>query len=166
MSDDDILLESLEEVEESDNELQAPKKPRGRPVKVAGEEKKKYNTKPLDPDRIKKPRTEKQIEAWNKALTARQLVRDNRKTASFEEKEKANNEIAEKERVMKEDLEKKIIRKAVSIKKKQIKKEILLDEISDDDTPMEEIRKIMKPKKVQPVRIQPERTVKQELIFY
>ena len=89
----------------------------------------------------KKPRTEKQIEAFKKVLEKRN---ENRK-ARAEEREK----IAEEEKVV---LEEKIMKKAVSIKKKQIKKQIVLDDISDDDEPMEEIKqKIVKSKKIVPL---------------
>lgn len=72
---------------------------------------------------VKKPRSEKQIEAFKKA-------RENRMS-----KIEINN--TEKKRL----LEEKILSKALSIKKKQIKKGYYLDSISDDETPIEEIKK-------------------------
>lgn len=89
----------------------------------------------------KKPRTEKQIEAFKKVIEKRN---ENRKIRA-EEKEK----VAEQEKIV---LEEKIIKKAVSIKKKQIKKQIVLDDITDDDEPIEDIKhKIIKSKKIVPV---------------
>lgn len=83
--------------------------------------------KPLAEIITKKPRSEKQIEAFKKA-------RENRMS-----KIEINN--TEKKRL----LEEKILSKALSIKKKQIKKEYVkgydLDSISDDETPIEEIKK-------------------------
>ena len=85
----------------------------------------------------KKPRTQKQIDAFQKVIEKRN---ENRKMR------------AEQKQILKEEekviLENKIIKKAVSIKKKQIKKELVLDDISDDDEPIEEIKqKIVKSKK-------------------
>lgn len=74
----------------------------------------------------KKPRSEKQIEAFKKA----QAKRDENRVKQKEETKKV--------------LEEKILQKAVSIKKKQIKKMKVLEDVSDDDTPMEEIKQIQR----------------------
>lgn len=76
-------------------------------------------------EKVKKPRTEKQIEAFKKA-----------------QENRAKN-ISLKKELGKKALEEKILQKALSIKKKQINKQYdlaVLDQISDDETPMEEIK--------------------------
>jgi hypothetical protein len=78
----------------------------------------------------KKPRTEKQIIAFNLVIEKRNENRRQRALA----KEKEQDE-------EKKALEAKIMKKAVSIKKKEIKKQLVLDDISDDDEPVENIKK-------------------------
>ena len=76
-------------------------------------------------EKVKKPRTEKQIEAFKKA-----------------QENRAKNILLKKEQG-KKALEEKILQKALSIKKKQINKQYdlaVLDQISDDETPIEEIK--------------------------
>ena len=76
-------------------------------------------------EKVKKPRTEKQIEAFKKA-----------------QENRAKNILLKKE-VGKKEFEEKILQKAISIKKKQINKQYdltVLDQISDDETPLEEIK--------------------------
>jgi poly(A) polymerase Pap1 len=84
----------------------------------------------------KKPRSEKQIIAFNLILEKRNEKR--RERALVKEQELA----AEMH-----EIEAKIMKKAISIKKKQIKRELILDEVSDDDEPIESIKeKILKSK--------------------
>jgi hypothetical protein len=80
----------------------------------------------------KKPRTEKQILAFNLVLEKRNENRRQRALAKEKEQEEE-----------KKALEAKIMKKAVSIKKKEIKKQLLLDNISDDDEPVENIKKMI-----------------------
>jgi hypothetical protein len=85
----------------------------------------------------KKPRSQKQIEAFNLILEKRNEKRKERALIKEQEifKEKEENEA-------------KIMKKAISIKKKQIKKQLVLDDVSDDDEPIEEIKqKIIKSQK-------------------
>lgn len=82
----------------------------------------------------KKPRTEKQIEAFKKA----QAKRDENRAISKENTKKA--------------LEEKVIQKAISIKKSQVRKLQVLDQISDDETPIEEIKKIQRAMTPPPIR--------------
>jgi signal recognition particle GTPase len=94
----------------------------------------------------KKPRSEKQIIAFQKVLDTRNKNRADRKLLKEQEMEKE-----------KQETESKILKKAISIKKKQIKKELVLDDISDDETPFEELKKKiiksqMKQKAVLPVK--------------
>ena len=81
----------------------------------------------------KAPRTQKQIEAFQK-------VRDKK----MENAKKRQDEKKVQEEEAKKELEAKIIKKAVSIKKKQIKKQVVLEEISDDETPIEVIKEMKK----------------------
>lgn len=83
--------------------------------------------------RDKKPRTEKQIEAFAKAREV--------KMSKIKER---NETIAEFEKQAKQELDRKIVKKAISIKKKQIKASAELDEFSDDDTPLEEVMEVAK----------------------
>ncbi len=78
---------------------------------------------------VKKPRSAKQIEAFERA----RKKRDENRRLRAEEK-------AQRELQQKKEVEDKIIQKAISIKKKQILKQTVLDEISDEETPMEVIK--------------------------
>ncbi len=80
--------------------------------------------------KVKKPRTQKQLEAFERAKAIRDANAKKRK----EEAERK----AEEERKL---IEEKLVKKAISLKKKQIKKQAVLDSISDDETPLEEIKK-------------------------
>jgi hypothetical protein len=79
----------------------------------------------------KRPRSDKQVEAFNKAIETR----------------KANEAKRKEERVAKESeerkiIEEKLIKKAISIKKKQIKKAQVIDDIpSDDESEAKEVQK-------------------------
>jgi len=84
--------------------------------------------------KVKKPRTEKQIEAFKKA----QAKRDENRAITKENTKKA--------------LEDKVIQKAISIKKTQVRKLQVLDQISDDETPIEEIKKIQRAMTPPPIR--------------
>lgn len=107
------------------------------------------------PKKEKKPRTEKQIEAFKIACQKRQQQRDKRKIEKHQKEEQIKQQIKAKEEQIKNETEEKIIKKAISIKKKQIIKEAVLDEISDDDIdtiPIELVKKIAlktKTKKIQ-----------------
>ena len=79
----------------------------------------------------KKPRTAKQIEAFEKARQTRERNALARKQMRDEEA------IA-----IRKEVEDKLVKKAIAVKKKQIKQQAVLDEISDDDTPLEEVEKI------------------------
>jgi len=79
----------------------------------------------------KKPRSEKQIEAFNKA-------RGKMVTNLNARKEKQEQDAIQKQK----EIEEKIVKKAIAIKKREIKSKAILDSIPDDDTPIEEIKKI------------------------
>lgn len=80
--------------------------------------------------KVKKPRTPKQLEAFNKALA----IRDANTLARKAEQEKKKEE-------ERKALEEKLVKKAIAVKKKQIKKQQMLDEISDEDTPLQQEKK-------------------------
>jgi len=96
----------------------------------------------------KKPRTQKQIDAFEKVRQIRDAKRSERK----EVKVKAETEY-------KQEKEAKIVKKAISIKKKQILQDADLDNVSEDEEiPMEVVKKIMKkyPKKASlPKHVEP-----------
>ena len=123
----DLEDDNVEGLEETDNSIQAEK--------GYDETKEETITAPISTPitKKKKPRSQKQIDAFARALEIK--------------KEKALARKAERDLnagLEKVKLEEKIVKKAVAIKKKQIKKQIALDDISDDDTPLEEIKKIVK----------------------
>jgi len=92
------------------------------------------NEEPNTLAKVKKPRSEKQIQAFKKA----QAKRDENRAKQKEDSKKV--------------LEEKILQKAVSIKKKQIKQMRVLDNVSDDDTPIEEIKQIQRSMTPPPLR--------------
>jgi hypothetical protein len=83
--------------------------------------------------RAKKPWTEAQMKAFEKAKEKARLNADKRK-AEREAKAKEEQKL----------IEDKLVKKAISLKKKQIKQQAVLDNIEDDDTPLVEIEKIVK----------------------
>jgi hypothetical protein len=128
MSEQDEELKLLEgtglpnevETEEEDQEIQAPKKPRGRPRKPPSTEPK---------PNMKKVRSQKQIETFEKARASLK--------AKQEEKKKLQAEV---NKIKKQEREEKIIKTAVNIKKKQLKEEAILNDYVDDDTPIEVLK--------------------------
>lgn len=94
--------------------------------------------------KVKKPRTEKQLES-DKRL--RELLlqkhKENRtisETKKVKQKEYLNGE---QERMQKE-LDDKLVKKAIAIKKRMIMKQALLDEIPEEDTPIEKVKAVEK----------------------
>jgi hypothetical protein len=95
------------------------------------------------PQKPKRERTQKQIDAFNRCIETK--------------KKKAAERAAEAKRLAEYDkkaLEEKVVKKAISIKKKQIKKQSALDEISDDDTPIEKVKEHAKT--IKPVAAKPQ----------
>lgn len=126
------LLKQLQELENSEPE-EAEDLGVQRRKDAADEE--EIEDEPKTITKAKKPRTEAQMKAFEKA---KETARINA------EKRKAERELAaEQERKL---IEEKLVKKAISVKKKQIKKQAVLDEISDDDTELVEIQKIVKKK--------------------
>ena len=101
------------------------------------EVKEDLNENPMS--KAKKPRSQKQIETFEKART--KMLENNKlriqSRKQFEEESKKT-------------FEGKVVKKALEIKKKQIIREALLDDISDDetDTPLEKIKTIIKKKTI------------------
>jgi hypothetical protein len=119
----DLENEKVEEIQE------APKISLN--IDISSKEIEPENENPHSITRAKKPRTEKQLEAFDRA----KAIRD---ANTLKRKEEARL-LAEQERKIIED---KLIKKAISLKKKQIKKQAVLDEVSDDDTPLEKVKEI------------------------
>lgn len=94
--------------------------------------------------KVKKPRTPKQLEAFEKAKAIRDANAKKRK----EEAERK----AEEERKL---IEEKLVKKAIALKKKQIKKQAVLDSISDDETPLEEIKKVVEKPVIKETKVSP-----------
>ena len=91
---------------------------------------------PVKPKRQYTPRpakTEKQMEAFQKAIATRDANAKRRK-------EEADKMLAQS----KKETEDKVVKKALSIKKKQIKAQLALEEISDDDEPIEVVKQKVK----------------------
>ena len=146
------LLEGTEttnevETEQEQEEIQAPKKPRGRPRKPPSTEPK---------PNLRKVRSEKQIETFKKAQASLRAKQEEKKKLQAE-----INKIKAKER------EEKIIKTAVNIKKKQLKEEAILNDYVDDDTPIEVLKeaiaevkkkKALEKRKDLPAKEQPDTT--------
>jgi hypothetical protein len=115
--------DAIDNTHESDDEIEAPKKPK--PEKIDRRRKE-----------IRGEPTEKQKAAWAKALATRDANR--RKRA--EERQKQEEE-------HKKTIEEKVVKKALAVKKKQIMKEAVLDVISDDDTPLEVVKEAVAKKR-------------------
>ena len=110
------------------------------------------------PVKVKKPRSQAQIDAFVKV----RAKRDENRVARLKTKE-------DDAVVQKAQIEEKIVKKAVSIRKKQIVREAVLDDISDEDIPVEIVKKLVKkyPKKapVAPVTPVAPAAVKQAIVF-
>jgi hypothetical protein len=90
--------------------------------------------------KVKKPRTDKQVEATKKMNEARKQKALEKKVIQAKQDEELKKEMEGKA----EEIKDKIIKKAIAIKKRQIKKEAVLDEVEDDETPIEKINEIIK----------------------
>lgn len=121
------ILEDTKEQEKQEKPLQKLK------IKK-GEKPMTENAVPEPLPKLKRERSQKQIETTQKMI-------EKRNANILINKEKKALEDAER----KKEIEEKIVKKAVAIKKKEIKAKAILEEISDDDgTPIEEIKKIAK----------------------
>lgn len=81
--------------------------------------------------KAKKPRTQKQQEAFERA----KAIRD----ANYAKRKEEKRLQEEEERKI---IEEKLVKKAIAVKKKQIKKQAILDEVSDDETPIQKVKEI------------------------
>ena len=99
--------------------------------------------------KVKKPRTQKQIDAF--ALSKLKRL------ANIKIKKDADLLIKMKEdEIHKKKMEELVVKKAISVKKKQIKREMILDEISDDDESITRIKKMVKTRISKPKIQEPE----------
>jgi hypothetical protein len=89
--------------------------------------------KPKRPYKPRPPKTPAQLEAFQKAIAARDANAKRRR-------EEAEKMLAQS----KKETEDKVVKKALSIKKKQLKAQLALEEISDDDEPIEVIKQKVK----------------------
>lgn len=89
-------------------------------------------------EKVKKPRTQKQIDAFEKVRALRDVKRGERKDVRLKEADERTKIVEEK-----------IVKKALAIKKKQILRDVELDAVSSDgeSIPLEVVKKIMKYKK-------------------
>ncbi len=141
----------VEKVEEPQKPLQKPKIKKGeKPITEDAAQEDVPLTK------TKRPRSEKQKEAFNKAREKMLLNLKSRK-----EKE------AEDAAIKKKEIEEKIVKKAIAIKKREIKQKAILEEISDDETPIEVVKKIAKKivQKTQPVEPEKPKTIFEKYKF-
>jgi hypothetical protein len=100
------------------------------PEDVSDEE---VEVKPKRPYKPRPPKTPAQLEAFQKAIAARDANAKRRR-------EEAEKMLAQS----KKETEDKVVKKALSIKKKQLKAQLALEEISDDDEPIEVIKQKVK----------------------
>lgn len=137
-----------------------PRTKKVEPLAVLEQEKPQENEEPLEepeddtiqaskveiPVKVKKPRSEAQIEVFKRM-----------KERGNEENAKRKMIKDEENRINKEEKEAKIVSKAVSIRRKQVKQQAILDEVSDDDD------RPMPPKKRVAIQAQPKKVP--EFIF-
>jgi len=81
--------------------------------------------------KIKRERSQKQIETTQKMI-------EKRNANVLINKEKK----AQEDALKKKEIEEKIVKKALAIKRREIKAKAIIESIPDDDTPIEEIKKI------------------------
>ena len=105
------------------------------PEEIENEEIEEKEVEPIN--KVKKPRSQKQIETFEKA---RKALAENNKLRNEAKKQM--------EEETKKSFEGKIVKKALEIKKKEILRESILDDISDEDTDLQKIKKIIKKKAI------------------
>ena len=107
------------------------------PEEIENEEIEEKEVEPIK--KVKKPRSQKQIETFEKA---RNKLAENKKL-----RDEAQKKMEEE---TKKSFEGKIVKKALEIKKKEILRESILDDISDEDTDtdLQKIKKIIKKKAI------------------
>jgi hypothetical protein len=87
---------------------------------------------------IKKPRSQAQMDAFERAKTARSLNTEKRKQEREQEKF-----------IYEQEVEQKLIKKAISLKKQQIRDTMIIDKIPDyNDDHEEEIKKVVQKEKM------------------
>jgi predicted carbohydrate-binding protein with CBM5 and CBM33 domain len=106
-------------------------------IKVSDDE---IETKPKREYKPRPPKTQAQLDAFKKAILARDANAKRRR-------EEAEKMLAES----KKETEEKVVKKAIAIKKKQIKAQLALEELSDDDEPIEVVKEKVKKSVARPV---------------
>ena len=156
------IKEDIKEEEEEKEELQAPKVTDAIPkVTDAIPKKRRGNFKTDEdgnqivkvPPKEKKPRTEKQIEAFNK-MKEKQREKNEMKQKAKQEKEevktvkkqarkqmldKKEKEIEMSEMEMENEFENKLVQKAIAVKKRQLKRMEMLDRVKGDEEEKKEL---------------------------
>jgi len=147
----DPVLTSLTNLEESNTEdTEENDEKEEEIVETIQAVKSNSDSRPLG---LKKERTPKQIETFEKARITRE--------ANIKKKKEEAERIAIEEKKIKEE---KLIKKAVAVRKKQLKREELLNELSDDETPVQKDKEVVK--KVVPVIPKEEKPMKPVIKFF
>ena len=131
-----IKQEKLEEIQRLKKQLNELEPPCVIPVSKEESEDDEDEILPIEIQKPRKPRSEKQIEQFKK------VVETKMKNASERKK------LAEVKAVVdKQELEEKLVKKAIAVKKKQIKKQKIIDDISDEEKEDDPVIQKMKPVK-------------------
>ena len=131
-----IKQEKLEEIQRLKKQLNELEPPCVIPVSKEESEDDEDEILPIEIQKPRKPRSEKQIEQFKK------VVETKMKNASERKK------LAEVKAVVdKQELEDKLVKKAIAVKKKQIKKQKIIDDISDEEKEDDPVIQKMKPVK-------------------
>ena len=131
-----IKQQKLEEIQRLKKELNELEPPCVIPVSKEESEDDEDENLPIEIQKPRKPRSEKQIEQFKK------VVETKMKNASERKK------LAEVKAVVdKQELEEKLVKKAIAVKKKQIKKQKIIDDISDEEKEDDPVIQKMKPVK-------------------
>lgn len=131
-----IKQQKLEEIQRLKKELNELEPPCVIPVSKEESEDDEDEILPIEIQKPRKPRSEKQIEQFKK------VVETKMKNASERKK------LAEVKAVVdKQELEDKLVKKAIAVKKKQIKKQKIIDDISDEEKEDDPVIQKMKPVK-------------------
>ena len=124
------VLDALEEVSEKEEEIEVEKE-----VEVEEEDDN------IQAVKVKKPRTQKQIDAFAGVIAKRTLAREARAGKRLEV-------AVEKEKVAIEDkriLDAKIIKKAINLTKRKIREERILEDDDTEDAPIQRKKALVKP---------------------
>ena len=131
-----IKQQKLEEIQRLKKELNELEPPCVIPVSKEESEDDEDEILPIEIQKPRKPRSEKQIEQFKKVVETKMNNASERK------------KLAEVKAVVdKQELEEKLVKKAIAVKKKQIKKQKIIDDISDEEKEDDPVIQKMKPVK-------------------